>query len=153
MLVLLVFLTIIQQEELIGWHASGVKRTRIWVIRVWISISEMLINQVKGNLVWVILVRAVEGLLLSFAIVARTEVDVTRPALSAFSSWFWITSDIHSIVYAVEPPLIDNLYLSTTATSLQQQLSYVPADSPYIGSCLYLSTTATATKECPQPPK
>ena len=41
----------------------------------------------KGNLVGVIRVRAVEVLLLSqFAIVARTEVDLTRPALSEFSS-------------------------------------------------------------------
>ena len=108
------------------------------------------VDQVKGNLVGVIRVRAVEVLLLSqFAIVARTEVDLTRPALSEFSSWFWVISDIHSIVYEVEPPLIDNLYLSTTATSLKRQLWYVQADSPYIGSCLYLSTTATATKECP----
>ena len=108
------------------------------------------VDQVKGNLVGVIRVRAVEVLLLSqFAIVARTEVDLTRPALSEFSSWFWVISDIHSIVYAVEPPLIDNLYLSTTATSLKRQLWYVQADSPYIGSCLYLSTTAPATKECP----
>ena len=42
----------------------------------------------KVNLVGVILVRAVEVLLLSFAIVARTEVDLNRPALSEFSSCF-----------------------------------------------------------------
>ena len=152
MLVLLVFLPIIQQEELMGWHASGVKLNQNSSYQG-MNFYQWTVDQVKGNLVGVILVRAVEVLLLSFAIVARTEVDLTRPALSEFSSWFWITSDIHSIVYAVEPPLINNLYLSATATSLQQQLLYVSADSPYIGSCLYLSTTATASKACPQPPK
>ena len=135
-----------------GWHASGVKKKQNASYQG-MNFYQWNVDQVKVNLVGVILVRAVEVLLLSFAIVARTEVDLNRPALSEFSSCFWITSDKHSIVYAVEPPLINNLYLSTTATSLQQQLLCVPEDSPYIGSCLYLSTTATATKECPQLPK
>ena len=46
-----------------------------------------------------------------------------------------------------------NGHLSTTATSLQRPLFFVPADSPYITSCLNLSTTATATKVRPQLPK
>ena len=37
-----------------------------------------------------------------------------------------------------------NGHLSTTATSLQRPLFFVPADSPYITSCLNLSTMATS---------
>ena len=42
---------------------------------------------------------------------------------------------------------LTNDQVSTTATF------FVPADSPYIGSCLNLSTTETATKACLQLPK
>ena len=38
--------TLIQQEELMGWHSSGVKRTRIQVIGV--NFSDFL-DQEKGN--------------------------------------------------------------------------------------------------------
>ena len=34
--------TLIQQEELMGWHLSGVTRTRIWLIAV--NFSEFLIK-------------------------------------------------------------------------------------------------------------
>ena len=40
----LVFLPIIQKEELTGWHTSGVTTTRIRVL--WVNFSEFLI---KGN--------------------------------------------------------------------------------------------------------
>ena len=131
-----------------GWHASGVKKKtefelsgyEFLLVKCWSSERKFSLSYSSSSS-W------------GSTFVFCKEVDLTRPALSEFSSCFWITSDKHSIVYVVEPPLINNLYLSTTATSLQQQLLCVPEDSPYIGSCLYLSTTATATKECHQTPK
>ena len=43
----LVFLPITQQEKLMGWHSSGVTRTRIRVIGI--NFGEFLIRGIAGN--------------------------------------------------------------------------------------------------------
>ena len=46
----------------------------------------------------------------------------------------------------IDSRALTNGRLSTTDTSLQRPLFFVPADSPYIDSCLNLSTTVTSVQ-------